>query len=238
MSHSSDDDPFKFPHIDNVWARQMETEKPGFGRLIEGAWKTPEYDYLRDCNWRAMEKVDGTNIRVYITPTGDVSFLGKTLAAPIPKPLLAALYALFDDKAPAIKAQFFANDPHGMASPVVLYGEGYGPGINRGGWYRRDPGFILFDVRVGPWWLQWDAIQSISTALQVDLVPVVAVAPLPMLVSLVRGGFRSIVAQGGGSEIAEGVVARPTCDLRLRNGGRVITKIKTKDFMEWNDDRS
>lgn len=231
-------DIFRFPHIDNVWARQMEKEKPGFGRLIEDAWKIPEFNYLRDNNWRATEKVDGTNIRVYVTPAGDISFLGKTMAAQIPKPLCKALYDLFHDKVPAIKAQFFQEDPDTCEpprGPIVLYGEGYGPGIQRGGWYRDTPGFILFDVRVGQWWLRWDAIEAIAKAIEVDLVPIVAIAPLPLLVSLVRGGFRSVVAKSAIAEQAEGIVARPTCDLVSRNGGRIIVKIKTRDFTEWTE---
>lgn len=219
----------EYPHTDNVWARDDTTH-----RLIEDAWRTPEFGLLRDVNWRATEKVDGTNIRIFVGEEGIPMVLGRTKDAQLPRPLLQALTDLLTPKIARLKAQFsITNAYEEGTSKVVLYGEGYGPGIQRGGWYRDTPGFILFDVRVGRWWLTWDTMVSIAMALELDHVPVVTVAPLPMLVSLVRGGFRSIVAQAATTEQAEGVVARPLVDLFDRRGNRIQVKIKTKDFREW-----
>lgn len=47
------------------------------------------------------------------------------------------------------------------------------------------------------------------------------------IVAFDRKGFNSI----WGDFIAEGIVARPAVELKTRNGHRIITKIKHKDFV-------
>ena len=46
------------------------------------------------------------------------------------------------------------------------------------------------------------------------------------MIAMARKGFDSI----WGAFKAEGIVARPTVELRTRSGKRIITKIKHKDF--------
>ena len=111
---------------------------------------------------------------------------------------------------------------------MCLYGEGYGTGIQKGGCYRDDKGFVLFDVWVNGWWLRREAVFDIADQLAIGVVPVVGVGTLPELVREVKAGFES---QWGRFE-AEGVVARPVVELCARNGQRIITKLKYKDFKE------
>jgi hypothetical protein len=108
-----------------------------------------------------------------------------------------------------------------------LYGEGYGARIQKGGGnYRPDQDFVLFDVKVGDWWLQRDAVEDVSGKLSLDIVPIIGRGTLVYMVELVEKGFQS---QWGNFQ-AEGIVARPACELKARNGHRIITKIKTRDF--------
>ena len=58
----------EYPHIDSVFKRYMDG--PNRGRLIEGEWTYPEFEYLAPCKWVGTEKVDGTNIRVQWYPQG------------------------------------------------------------------------------------------------------------------------------------------------------------------------
>ena len=46
------------------------------------------------------------------------------------------------------------------------------------------------------------------------------------MINLVRSGFNS----KWGEFKAEGIVARPETELKRRNGQRIITKLKYKDF--------
>ena len=109
-----------------------------------------------------------------------------------------------------------------------LYGEGYGPKIQKGGGnYRADQDFVLFDVKVGDFWLQRGDVEDVAKKLGLDVVPIIGEGTLAEMVELARQGFKS----RWGDFIAEGIVARPSVELRSRNGSRLITKIKHSDFV-------
>ena len=59
-----------------------------------------------------------------------------------------------------------------------------------------------------------------------DIVPIIGSGSLKTMVEMTRAGFNSI----WGNFKAEGIVARPAVELKARDGSRIITKIKYKDF--------
>ena len=164
------------------------------------------------------EKVDGTNIRVgFVGET--ISFGGRTYKADIPSFLMDALESKF------LPMSTVFSDIFGDAD-VCLYGEGYGPKIQGGGKYRRDHSFVLFDININGWWLDRANVEGIASQLGIEIVPIIGYGTLDEMVTSAKKGFTS---QWGDFE-AEGYVARPSTELRCRNGERVITKIKCKDF--------
>lgn len=174
--------------------------------------------------WDVTEKIDGTNIRVMLSEAGDVSFGGRTNAAQIPGDLVQYLIRTFQqDK---LKDAMWID---GTPTEAILYGEGYGPGIQKGGGlYRPDKAFILFDVLVGgKWWLDRDAVDSVAEKLGIDVVPYLGRMTLDQIVEKVRSPFPSLL----GTAMAEGVVARPIETLFDKKMSRVIIKLKTKDFV-------
>jgi hypothetical protein len=112
--------------------------------------------------------------------------------------------------------------------PVTLYGEGFGAKIQKGGGNYNSKGvdFILFDVRCGEWWLKRDDVVDIASKLDIGCVPIIGCGTLLDMVSMVQD---NIISKWGNFP-AEGIVARPDIELFGRNGHRVITKIKVKDF--------
>ena len=127
------------------------------GQIILGEYSTPEIAYLAGNNWWWTEKIDGTNIRVMYDGER-VTFGGKTDNAQIPAFLFARLQDLFPstDKF----REVFDDD----ATNICLYGEGYGGKIQKVGELYKPDGvdFILFDVRVGPWWLKRGDIEDVA----------------------------------------------------------------------------
>ena len=101
-----------------------------------------------------------------------------------------------------------------------------GQQITFGGNYRPDQDFVLFDVKVGDWWLLREDVEEIAQAFGLDIVPIIGRGTLPAMVELARYGFPSV----WGNFLAEGIVARPSVELKTRRGDRLITKIKHKDF--------
>ena len=176
------------------------------------------------------EKIDGTNIRVQFGGGSKVSFKGKTNNAQMFPGMYECLTELFGtpEKVTQLRKCFDIPPVGGFRMPteVCLYGEGYGAGIQKGGCYRPDKGFVLFDIRVNGWWLQRKDVEDIAEKLNVDVVPVIKVGTLCDMVDLVRRGFYS----QWGKFLVEGVVARPVCELQARSGQRIITKLKYRDF--------
>ena len=69
-------------------------------------------------------------------------------------------------------------------------------------------------------------VEDIAEKLNIDHVPIIGRGTLPEMVAMARTGFKS----RWGDFAAEGIVARPAVELVGRNGRRIITKIKTRDF--------
>jgi ATP-dependent RNA circularization protein (DNA/RNA ligase family) len=175
--------------------------------------------------WDVTEKIDGTNIRVMLSKDGTVSFGGRTDAANIHAGLIQ--YLMWALPKEALKAALWLNPEEPV--DVVLYGEGYGAGIQKGGGlYRKDRAFILFDVLVsGQWWLGRDAVEEIAAKLGINAVPYLGRMTLDQIVAAVREPFPSKI----GTATAEGVVARPIETLFDKRMRRIIIKLKTKDFV-------
>ncbi len=223
--------------IQSVFKRDPATKHKTF---IEGDYTTDAFRYLRNNIWLFREKVDGTNIRVHYGPmptirhpdrpelpgealTVDsevkVVFGGRTSRASIPTPLANALNGMFTVE------KFEAA---GISPGTTLYGEGYGAGIQKGGGdYRPDQSFILFDVKVGNWWLREEDSEDMARKLGISAVPAIGVGTLAFMVELCRKGFPSRFA---GVDKPEGIVAVPEISMFDRSGERIITKCKLKDF--------
>ena len=210
----------EYHKIDSVFKRDPAANNKSF---VMGDWAQEAFGYLADNTWVFTEKVDGTNIRVMVTPQsegGAVTFGGKTDAASIPGPLVTKLNERF------LTIEQRQNLSAAFPDGACLYGEGYGAKIQSGGNYRPDQDFVLFDVAVGEWWLERPNIEDVAAKLGLDVVPIIGTGTLHAMIEQVRKGFKS----RWGDFAAEGIVARPAVELKTRNGARIITKVKHKDF--------
>ena len=204
----------KYHKIKTVYERDPENK---YKTLILGKYATPELDYLKSNDWVFTEKVDGTNIRI-MWDGEKMRFGGRTDNAQIPTFLYDRLGDLFSET--------MLLDKFGDAE-VILFGEGFGARIQKGGGNYIPDGvsFVLFDVYIGMW-LKREDVEEIAGSLSIDVVPIVGEGTLVEAVNLAMDG----VTSAWGDFPAEGLVMRPRVELCTRAGHRVITKIKTKDF--------
>ncbi len=206
----------KYPKIQTIWKR--ESERPC--RIIPGEYSRPEFETIN--RWHVTEKIDGMNVRV-IWDGEKVEFRGRTDRAEMPKNLMGWP----DANLPAEKmAEKFT-------SPAILFGEGYGAGIQKGGNYSPDQEFILFDVYIDGWWLEPENVNQIAGSLGIDSVPDFGAEWIgtEAAIDLVRSGLGSEV----GSRVAEGIVCRSVPTLFNRYGERVMWKLKIKDYNQLDD---
>jgi hypothetical protein len=210
-----------YPKIETLYDRDPRTFK-----VLPDTLRHPEFALI--ARWRLTEKIDGTNIRVGLSPDGRVTFGGRTDKAEIPPHLLTYLTATFPSERVAA-----AFDP---GAEVVLFGEGYGEKIQSGGDYRTGVSFRLFDVRVGDWWLNAADVDDVAAKLGIQTAPClqrdIMFVRYPASAEELRDLLpESIVAgEEGRGRPAEGIIARTDPLLFMRDGRRVMWKLKFKDF--------
>ncbi len=208
----------EYHKIETIFERDMDGSK----KLIPGKFRNKTVEFLKDNTWVFTEKIDGTNIRIH-WDGHKVEFGGRTERAQIPAPLVNALNMMFGgtDNEEIFEQKFGEND-------VILFGEGYGAGIQSGGNYRKDVSFILFDVLVGNIFLERENVEDIARTFGIDVVPIVGEGTLDDGVAFIMTRPKSTI----GSAYMEGIVARPKVEMRDRMGRRVIVKIKVRDHVK------
>lgn len=164
--------------------------------------------------------VHNCNIRIH-WDGHKVEYGGRTDRAQIPSNLVKKLNELFC----GIEVEELFEQKFGD-SDVILYGEGYGAGIQKGGAYRDDVSFILFDVEINGVWLKRESVEDIARCFGIEIVPVIFVGQLQKGIDFVKGKPKSTI----GTADMEGLVARPEVEMLDRMGRRIIVKIKVKDF--------
>ena len=207
----------EYPKIEALFERETNGSK----KLVEGRYRNPAVEYLAGNVWSFTEKIDGTNVRIHWNGH-KVEFAGRTDRAQMPKQLLDYLSDTFGT--PETEELF--EQKFGDAD-VILFGEGYGPKIQKGGAYRDDISFILFDVLIGDFWLRRDDLEDVARSFGIDVVPVIFEGTIDEAVRYVKGKPKSTF----GTADMEGLVGRPVVEMRDRVGKRVITKIKVCDFV-------
>ena len=208
----------EYHKITTVYDRDPDNR---YKTLLDGQFALPEFEYLAGNEWVFTEKLDGMNCRVD-WDCERVLFGGRTDKSQMPTFLFAKLQEMF----PAEKfAKLYPE------TPMTLYGEGIGAGIQKGGGNYIPDGvdFVLFDVLIGRWWLRREDVEDIAHRLGIQVVPIVGIGTLEEAIRIVQAGLPSRL----GEREAEGLVMRPLVDLWGRDGKRIISKVKGKGFGIW-----
>jgi len=195
----------------------------GTKKLIEGKFRNETVEYLKDNRWIGTEKIDGTNIGI-VWDGHKVSYQGRTERAQIPAHLTNKLIEMFGG---TVNEELFEQKFGEMQ--VILFGEGYGAKIQKGGGnYRSDISFILFDVYLPEQnlWLKRDGVEDIAKTCGIDVVPIVYEGDIKGAVEFVKSKPKSTI----GVADMEGIVCKPAVDMLDRMGRRLIVKIKVCDF--------
>lgn len=209
----------EYTKIETIFERDMEGTK----KLIDGKFRNETVEFLKGNRWIGTEKIDGTNVGI-VWDGHKVSYQGRTERAQIPTHLMNKLIEMFGG---TVNEEIFEQKFGEMQ--VILFGEGYGAKIQKGGGnYRSDVSFILFDVYLpeSNLWLKRDAVEDIAKTFGIDAVPIVYEGNLAGAVDFVKGKPKSTI----GTADMEGIVCKPAVDMLDRMGRRLVVKIKVCDF--------
>jgi len=212
----------KYPKIHSPFKRDSK------GRFLQ-EYSIPEFKMLEDMEWVWTEKIDGTNIRViWDSDAKTLEFRGRTDRAQIPEHLLKRLGQLFSVE------KFEEMYPD---TSMIIYGEGYGKKIQKSGdLYAKSISnplgvdFIAFDVMIKNVWLELDSAMMICSNLGIRFVPIFGYGTIKEAIKEVKKGIVSILATKGNKFPMEGFVMKPSVTILRKNGDRIITKLKHKDF--------
>lgn len=216
----------EYPKIETLYQRD-EAHK------LTSVLKKPVFADL--ARWIVTEKVDGTNMRVgKMYGANTVQIGGRTANAQIP----ADLIQWITQNIPPTKMDGLFEENSSPGTCITLFGEGYGAGIQKGGRYREDKAFILFDVLIEcdnsegqrmAYWQDEATVTEFAQKLGIRRVPILGYWNLEEIVRNVKAGLRSLCAADADA-LAEGVVGKTLEPLFDRRGKRLILKLKTKDF--------
>ena len=216
--------------INTLWKRNMEKGE-NKGKIIEGEYSRPEFKNIK--LWRTSEKIHGCNTKIIYTSgkyplyTDKVKFGGKTDDAQIPSNLLKYLQQTFTVEK-IEKALMFKGE---LPKKAVLYFEGYGPKIQKGGGrYRDDASVILFDAYIDGWWLDQDNVTDIANKLGIDRVPELGIMTEDEIIDLVKNKQPISKISKDITYVAEGIVARSYPLMLFRDGTPIMFKLKVVDF--------
>lgn len=212
-----------YPKIETLFERDTKTFKVDPERI-----RRPEFALVDSTAWMFTEKVDGTNIRIRVDSEGNVTYGGRTSSAQLPSNLVEVLNEQFAKDSETVAKIVYNIKSHGIET-LTLFGEGYGPKIQKGGGnYREVPGFIGFDILVdNQTWLQPEAAFLSFNEYQIDHVPILDWSLSDAIRNVVTG-FPSTLTDR--IPECEGIVARPLMNLYDQRGNRVMWKLKTTDF--------
>ena len=183
--------------------------------------------------WIKTEKIDGTNIRIIITKSDNdgnrIVYVGSRKLILNPKDKTSNQYmdCLNDINFNKLKEYFEEID-----STIIIYGEGYGSGVQKGGIYSSKKNYRVFDIRIGNAYQDFEYIEKVCIDNQLNIVPVIGevreITYGECITSLDK--FKETLIKEGDGGIPEGIVYKFEPVLLNKYGERLIFKVKFKDF--------
>lgn len=236
-----------YPSISNLRKRTADGK-----RMMKNSYGLPALEAFDGAavKWRLTEKIDGTNVRVVYHNPAWIEFRGRTDQAQMHKDLIKHLSDTFACHYNETDEQCVPKQElERLLEPgTVLFGEGYGAGIQKGGNYSADKRFVGFDVWNGQgYWHEYESVCDIFSELEVEHVEDYNAEQenytFAELESMMHGllsnddsGLSSLLAKKNGNNkrvAPEGFVVRPKKNLYVGSdkfGSRLMFKIKARDY--------
>lgn len=193
--------------------------------------KLPKGEYI------VTEKIDGTNIRLIFTKPEEGKereiLVGsrKLILNQEDKSSKQYIDCIKEVNLPKL-AEYFKN----VNSTIIIYGEGYGAGVQKGGIYSSIKNFRVFDIRIGHAYQDWNYVEKVCIDNQLNIVPVVGTVKeinYHNCLYELNEHKETLIKEGTGGK-SEGLVFKFNPVLLNKYGERLIFKVKHKDFNQSN----
>jgi len=188
---------------------------------------------LPDGSWIITEKIDGTNIRIILTKPDDEGnrevHIGSRKLILNKSDKGSKVYLDCIEEINLNKIQEYFKD---VDSTVIIYGEGYGAGVQKGGIYSSKKNFRVFDIRIGKAYQDFSYVKKVCIDNQLNLVPVIdekEFLTYEECITRLKQTSHTYIKEGTGGR-PEGFVYKFEPVLLNKYGERLIFKVKYKDF--------
>ena len=218
----------EYHKINGLYKRYNKLEHPTlpegkrYNEFIIGDFAQPEFEYLFNNQWVWSEKLDGTNMRIYLEwdyeKNLSYKIRGKSEDANLPTKLHEWIVNWIESNKQNLNNTFITSNN------VLLYGEGVGDKIQLGGNFGEQH-FKLFDIYINGFYLEKPAITEIASLINLDTVNY-WYGTIQEAIDKVKTKPLSAF----GNFPIEGYVGQPAVRLFTAKGERICTKIKVKDF--------
>ena len=203
----SDVVPMTYPKMENLLKRDLAIPKMGYTAEHFRSKFMLQLQYAK-C-WWAVEKLDGMNMRVCFSREKDrFCFWGRTEKAQLPPQLVESMDELFNGR---IREHPDFEEAAWLVDGTTLFGEGVGPGIQKGGSdYGSVKHFVLFDI-YNTRWLDWADVKAFANHWSIPVAPDYGLDDIRSafyLISLTPSSKYAIKSTGT-RRPAEGVILRP-----------------------------
>jgi len=200
----------RYPKIQSIWKRDPENKMV----IIPGSYSLEEISSVK--KWVVQEKVDGTNIRIRLSPDKEPEFYGRNDDSDIPSFVRERLRELFPE--------------YMRSEPTWLFAEAYGPKIQaNGALYADHIELCVFDKVINGIWTDPDELSSWTCEfMAANIAPIIGEYTLDEVVELIQTKPTSIIATYDCP--MEGFVLKTNPVLFRDNGEPLYCKIKVKDY--------
>jgi Rnl2 family RNA ligase len=188
---------------------------------------------LSDGRWTVSEKVHGANFSFLWNGEGDVEIAKRTAKIKEGDSFYDcwAVYDMYDQK-----IQDLYNHLCTPGDNLQVYGELFGPGIQKEVWYGDSKNFFAFDIKINGSYLNVEAKNDLFEKFEFIYAKTLFIGSFKECLEH-SNEFDSIVPSYLGLDIkednvCEGVVIVPDEVKHFGNGGRVVLKNKNDKFSE------
>jgi hypothetical protein len=192
---------------------------------IDNLYKDNKIMLFRECY--ALEKIHGTSAHITWNGTKVVYFSGGEK--------YANFIQCFDDA----KLTEMFKEKH-LLDEITLYGEAYGGKQQGQSWrYGKQLKFVVFDVKIGDYWLDVPTAERLTLGYGLEFVPYKKISTDLESLDAARDAPSEQAKRNGieGDQPMEGVVLRPLIEMRTSAEHRVISKHKRAEERETKTSR-
>lgn len=180
-----------------------------------------------------VEKVHGTNSRVGIVAEEDGTYSilsGSRRLIRGTNPLDTTNIYDLPLKIEGIKRLFVDSARFLTPQSVVVYGELYGPAIQKFGYGTSDIGYVCFDIAINGVYADYDNFCELCRFYDIPMAPEVWRGPFSLEAARNAASGKSLLAPDA-PHCREGVVVRPVKERTNPKTGRTILKFVSDEFL-------